>query len=79
MYQATPPMAATPTLVQSKVFDELFGASAEYFRKPEFLKAETLFGAAERAAEREEERREARIAEENMVGWVTCWLTASKP
>jgi hypothetical protein len=48
--------------------DELFGASVEYFRKPELLKAEALLGKAERTAKREEERREGRIAEVNMVG-----------
>jgi hypothetical protein len=48
--------------------DELFGASVEYFRKPEVLKVETLFGTAERAVKREEERREDRMAAENMVG-----------
>jgi hypothetical protein len=53
--------------VQSKALDELFGGSVEYFRKPEFLIAGTLLGAAERAAKREEGRREDRIAAENMV------------
>lgn len=68
MYQATPPTAAAPIPVQRRMLDELFGASVEYFRKPELLKADTLFGAAERAAKRGEERREERMAEENMVG-----------
>ena len=47
----------------------------EYFRKREVLKAETLFGAAERAVKRDEERRDERIAEDNMVDRkpsVTC-------
>lgn len=48
--------------------DELFGVSVEYLRKPELLKAEALFGVVERAAKRDEERRDERIAEENMVG-----------
>jgi len=68
MYQATPPTAETPILAQSRVLDELLGASVEYFRKPELLKVEALFWAAERAVKREEERRDERIAEENMVG-----------
>ena len=71
MYQATPPTVAAPTPTQRRVLDELFGASVEYFRKPEPLKAETLFGVAERAVKREEERRDERTAEENMVGWRT--------
>jgi len=71
MYQATPPAAAAPRPAQRRVLDELFGVSVEYLRKPELLKAEALFGAAGRAAKREEERREERTAEENMVGWRT--------
>ena len=67
MYQATPPTAAAPIPTQRKVLDELLGASVEYFRKLGLLKAETLFCAAERAVKREEERRDERIAEENMV------------
>jgi hypothetical protein len=67
MYQAIPPTAAAPIPAKRRVLDELFGASVEYFRKPEVLKAEALFGAAERAAKRDEERRDERTAEENMV------------
>ena len=74
MYQATPPTAATPRPAQSRVLEELFGASVEYFRKAEPLKAEALLGTAERAAKREEERREDRTTEESMVGRVTCRL-----
>ena len=68
MYQATPPAAATPRPLQSRMLDELFGASVEYFRKPGVLKADTRFWAAERAVKRDEERRDERITEENMVG-----------
>jgi len=50
MYQAMPPTAAVPILAQRRVLDELFGVSVEYFRNPELLKAEALFGATERAA-----------------------------
>lgn len=71
MYQATPPTAAAPIPTQRRVLDELFGASVEYFRKPELLKVETLFGTAERAVKREEERRDERIEEESIVGWDT--------
>ena len=67
MYRAIPPTVATPRPAQSRVLDELFGASVEYFRKPEPLIAEALFGTAERPAKREEERREDRTTEENMV------------
>jgi hypothetical protein len=60
-------MAAAPTPAQRRVLDELLGVSVEYFRKPELLKAETLFGVAERAAKRGEERRDERMAVENIV------------
>jgi hypothetical protein len=67
MYQATPPAAATPRPAQSRMLDELFGGSVEYFRKPEPLIAEALFGVVERVAKREEERKEDRTTEVNMV------------
>lgn len=68
MYQATPPTTAVPRPAQRSVLDELFGASVEYFRKPELRKAEDLLGKAERVVKREEDRREDRTADENMVG-----------